>query len=71
MANVFIKRFSGGFGGVIAMKPTDFSLCTRSNKWYGFSNLAGNFFGGNTEQFKTKTTLHFNQVLKAVVYIFL
>ena len=57
--------FSGGFGGIIAMKPTDFfSIYTEATKWYGFSNSAGNFFGGNTEQFKTKTTLHFNRLLK-------
>lgn len=56
--------FSGGFGGIIAMKPTDFfSIYTEATKWYGFSNSAGNFFGGNTEQFKTKTTLYFNRLL--------
>ena len=39
--------FSGGFGGIIVMKPTDFfSIYTEATKWYGFSNSAGNFFGG-------------------------
>ena len=57
--------FSGGFGGIIAMRPTDFfSIYTEATKWYGFSNSAGNFFGGNTDQFKTKTTIHFNSLLR-------
>ena len=57
--------FSGGFGGIIAMRPTDFFLIyTEATKWYGFSNSAGNFFGGNTDQFKTKTTIHFNRLLR-------
>ena len=57
--------FSGGFGGIIAMKPTDFfSISTEATKWYGFSNSAGNFFGGNTDQFKTKTTIYLNRLLK-------
>jgi hypothetical protein len=57
--------FSGGFGGIIVMKPTDFfSIYTEATKWYGFSNSAGNFFGGNTDQFKTKTTIYFNRLLR-------
>ena len=51
--------FSGGFGGIIRMRPTRFfSLSSGATKWYGFSNSAGNFFGGNTDQFKTETVLH-------------
>ena len=51
--------FSGGFGGIIKMRPTRFfSLSSDATKWYGFSNSAGNFFGGNTDQFKTETVLH-------------
>tara|TARA_B100000575_G_C23139998_1_gene663144 strand:- start:897 stop:1640 length:744 start_codon:yes stop_codon:yes gene_type:complete len=57
--------FSGGFGGIIAMKPTNFfSIYTEATKWYGFSNSAGNFFGGNTDQFKTKTTIHLNRLIR-------
>ena len=57
--------FSGGFGGIIAMRPTEFfSIYTEATIWYGFSNSAGNFFGGNTDQFKTKTTIHFNRLLR-------
>lgn len=53
--------FSGGFGGIIRMRPARFfTLSSGATKWYGFSNSAGNFFGGNTDQFKTETTLRIN-----------